>query len=182
MNANDPTVPLLDMCLRKIKSYIYTKTCTWMEIAEHFITVPNKETIWRSITWLIWKRKRGMSNMLGAQSCWTLCDPMDCTWPGSSVHGIFQARILEWVTISRSRESPWSRDQTRISCIGREMLYHRVIWDRHPGSDGGDPKRNKRALCIWSFSYARFPFCWHKYEALVDELLVNKKSKRAIQT
>ena len=38
-----------------------------------------------------------------AQSCLTLCDPMDCSLPGSSVHGIFQARILEWVVISFSR-------------------------------------------------------------------------------
>ena len=40
-----------------------------------------------------------------AQSCPTLCDPMDCSPPGSSVHGILQARILEWVAISFSRES-----------------------------------------------------------------------------
>ena len=39
------------------------------------------------------------------QSCLTLCDPMDCSLPGSSVHGIFQARILEWVAISFSRGS-----------------------------------------------------------------------------
>ena len=38
-----------------------------------------------------------------AQSCPTLCDPKDCSLPGSSVHGIFQARVLEWVTISFSR-------------------------------------------------------------------------------
>ena len=40
-----------------------------------------------------------------AQSCQTLCDPMDCSLPGSSVHGIFQARVLEWVAISFSRRS-----------------------------------------------------------------------------
>ena len=41
-----------------------------------------------------------------AQFCLTLCDPMDCSLPGSSVHGILQARILEWVAISSSRGSP----------------------------------------------------------------------------
>ena len=46
----------------------------------------------------------------------TLCDPMDYSPPGSSVHGIFQARILEWVAISSSRESSWCRDQTCVSC------------------------------------------------------------------
>ena len=47
-----------------------------------------------------------------AQSCPTLCDPMDCSLRGSSVHGIFQARVLEWVAISFSRRSSRSRDQT----------------------------------------------------------------------
>ena len=61
------------------------------------------------------------------QSCPTLCDPMNCSLSGSSVHGILQARILEWVAISCSRGSSWSRDQTCLSCIsytGRWILYH----------------------------------------------------------
>ena len=49
------------------------------------------------------------------QSCPTLCDPMDCSLPGSSVHGIFQARVLEWVAISFSRGSSQPRDQTGVS-------------------------------------------------------------------
>ena len=52
-----------------------------------------------------------------AQSCLTLCHPMDCSLPGSSVHGIFQARILEWLAISFSRESSWPRDRTWVSRI-----------------------------------------------------------------
>ena len=44
-----------------------------------------------------------------AQSCPTLCSPMDCSLPGFSVHGIFQARVLEWVAISFSRGSSWPR-------------------------------------------------------------------------
>ena len=52
------------------------------------------------------------------QSCPTLCDPVDCSLPGSSVHGILQARILEWVTISFSRGSSQPRDRTQVSCIG----------------------------------------------------------------
>ena len=52
-----------------------------------------------------------------AQSCLTLCNPMDCSPPGSSVHGIFQARILEWVDISSSRGSSQFRDPIRVSCI-----------------------------------------------------------------
>ena len=53
-----------------------------------------------------------------AQSCPTLCDPMDCSLPGSSVHEILQARILEWVAISFSRGSSRPRDQTPVSSIG----------------------------------------------------------------
>ena len=51
------------------------------------------------------------------QSCPTLCDPVDCTLPGLSVHGILQARILEWVAISFSRGSSQPRNQNCISCI-----------------------------------------------------------------
>ena len=50
------------------------------------------------------------------QLCPTLCDPMDCSLPGSSVHVILQARILEWVAISYSRGSSGPRDQTCVSC------------------------------------------------------------------
>ena len=55
--------------------------------------------------------------VLVAQSYLTLYDPMDCNPPGSSVNGILQARILEWGAIPFPRESPWPRDQARVSCI-----------------------------------------------------------------
>ena len=56
--------------------------------------------------------------------CPTLCDPMDCSPKGSSVHGISQARILEWVAISFSRGSSWPRDWICISYNGRWALHH----------------------------------------------------------
>ena len=52
-----------------------------------------------------------------AQSCLTLCDPVDCSSPGSSVHGVLQASKLEWVAISFSRGSSWPRDWTQVSRI-----------------------------------------------------------------
>ena len=52
-----------------------------------------------------------------AQSCPTLCDPVGGSLPGSSLHGILQARVLEWVAISFSRGSSQLRDWTRVSCI-----------------------------------------------------------------
>ena len=57
--------------------------------------------------------------VLVAKSCPTLWDPMDCSPPGSSVYGIFQARILEWVAFSSSKGSFLPRYQTWVSCIGR---------------------------------------------------------------
>ena len=64
--------------------------------------------------------------LIHAQLCLTLCDPMDCSLPGSSVYGIFQARILDWIAIHYFRGCSWHRDWTCISCIscfGREILY-----------------------------------------------------------
>ena len=65
-----------------------------------------------------------LSVCLVTQSCLSLCNPMNCSPPGSSVHGILQARILEWAAISFSRGSFQPRDQTCISCIGRWILCH----------------------------------------------------------
>ena len=62
-----------------------------------------------------------------AHSCLTHCNPVDYSPQGSSVHKIFQARILEWVAISFSRESSWLTDQIQVpfvSCIGRQSLYY----------------------------------------------------------
>ena len=53
----------------------------------------------------------------------TLCDPMDYSPPCSSVDGIFQTRILEWVTISFSKGSSQPRDQNWVFCIGRGIVY-----------------------------------------------------------
>ena len=65
-----------------------------------------------------------------AQLCPTLSDPMDGSLLGSSVHGIFQARVLEWGAISSSRGSSQPRDQTQVSCIA----------DALPSESSGKPK------------------------------------------
>ena len=68
-----------------------------------------------------------MCVFLVTQSCPTLCNPMECSPPDSFVHGISQARIMEWAAISYSRGSFRLRDQiliSCISCIGRQILYH----------------------------------------------------------
>ena len=66
-----------------------------------------------------------------AQLCWSLCDPTDWSSPGSSVHGVFQARILEWVVIFSSRGVSQPRDQncnSCVFCIGRQILYPSATW------------------------------------------------------
>ena len=58
------------------------------------------------------------------QSCLTLYSPMDCNPPGSSVHGIFPARLLEWVAMPSSKGSSWSRDRTLLSCIAGRFFIN----------------------------------------------------------
>ena len=65
-----------------------------------------------------------------AQPFLTLCDHMDGSLPGSSVHGILQARVLEWVAIFFSRGSFWPRDWTRVSCLAGRPFN----WLSHQGS------------------------------------------------
>ena len=84
-------------------------------LADGFFTTTT--TTWEACARL-WKVK-----VLVVQSCLTLCDPMDCSLPGS-VHGIFQARILEWVTMPFSRGSSQPRDWTWDPLHCRWILYH----------------------------------------------------------
>ena len=71
-----------------------------------------------------------------AQSYLTLCDPLDCSPRGPSVHGILQARILEWVAIFSSRGSSQARNRAQVSCTGRRILYCWATreWDDAPFS------------------------------------------------
>ena len=66
------------------------------------------------------------------QSCPILCDPVDCSPPNSSVHGILQARLLEWVAMPVSRESSQPRDRTQVSALqvdhqGSPVMHHMHI-------------------------------------------------------
>ena len=102
-----------------------------------------------------------------AQMCLTLCDPMDCSPPGSSVHGITQVRILEWIAISFSRGSSQSRNWTCVSFIGRWVLYllnHRRSlsfadpWAKAWWANGGesDPRwgERDRERYVWTRPHA----------------------------
>ena len=85
---------------------------------------------------LRWKEKVKWSEV--AQSCPTLCDPMDCSLPGSSVHGIFQARVLEWIAISFSSGSSRPRDGTQVSRIVDSRF---TVWATREVQENLDLKR-----------------------------------------
>ena len=96
----------------------------WMLAIWSLVPLPFQNPAWTSgSSWF--KYYWSLSESEVAQSCPTLCDPVDCSLPGPSVHGIFQGRILEWVAIFFSRRSSWPRDWTQVSLIvGR----HFTIW------------------------------------------------------
>ena len=88
------------------------------------------------------------------QSCLTFCYPMDCNLPGSSGHGISQARIPEWVAISFSRGSFWLGDRTQVSCMAGKLF---TIWS-HALID--HDYRSLRTLCC---SISVESYCLHKH-------------------
>ena len=112
------------------------------------------------------------------QLCLAVCDPMDCSLPGSSVHGIFQVRILEWVVTSSSRGSSWPRDWTHISwisCIGRQILNH---WATIITIDVSNVKNtdNKNSLKSWGTD--KF---WVLYIFSINYLIVSCKLQETLQ-
>ena len=68
--------------------------------------------------------KKNLAWKVKVKSCPTLCDPMDCSLPGSSVHGIFKGRVLKWVAISFSKGSSRPRDQARVSWVVGRCFYY----------------------------------------------------------
>ena len=96
------------------------------------------------------------------KSCPTLCNPMGCSLPGSSIHGIFQARVLEWVAISFFRGSSWPRDRTQVFCIAGRHFTIWATWEIHSAAikrGPGSPSRDthKKAFEIfcgkWGFHF-----------------------------
>ena len=95
-------------------------------ITPHYIakgSFSNKATFWNFRC--SWNLRRHLSTRFSCYCLVTLCDPVDCSSPGSIVHGILQVRILDRVAISFSKESSWPRDQTCISCIAGRFC---TVW------------------------------------------------------
>ena len=113
--------------LKSLKTYFFMFMIKFWSHSDKFL-LPFKSILWRCLALplsclylcvshsevnsftLKWKERKEESEVV--QSCLTLCDPADCSPPGSSIHGILQARILEWITISFPRGSSGSRDGT----------------------------------------------------------------------
>ena len=95
-----------------------------------------------------------------------LCEPVDCSPPGSSVHGSLQARVLEWVAVPSSRGSSPPRDRTHISyvfCIGRWVLYHWATWET--------PIILWVCVCVRAKSLQSCPSLWTLWTAAHQALL-----------
>ena len=105
------------MAYRRIYIYMPMYICRYTDV-----------DIWKDVCLDVWKDKLLHISLrcVHAQRCPTLCDPMYCSPPGSSVHGIFQARILEWIAISFQVIFPTQGSSLclLISCTGRWILYH----------------------------------------------------------
>ena len=103
---------------------------------------------------VLWIPEKMWTKSEVAQSCPTLCNPMDCSLSGSSVHGIFQAKVLVWVAISFSRGSSRPRDWTQVSCIAGRFFYH--LSHIHQSSvTGSFPKLTPKNE-LWLFPFSCF--------------------------
>ena len=101
-----------------------TSTEQWIKKVWHIYTsqISQTNTVTKGERWKVkWSEV--------AQSCPTLCDPMECSLSGSSVHGIFQARVLEWIAISFSRGSSQPRNQSQVSRIAGRRF---TVWAMDP--------------------------------------------------
>ena len=141
----------------------------WGKGSLHLVLSLPPQVPWSS--WTLWRDVQESANSTGgwvylgcccgenesevAQSCLTLCDSTDCSPPGSSIHGILQARILEWVAISFSRGSSQPRDWTQVSCNaltseppGKPLtdLISQGLLARLPSQDSAGPSHWHRCL------------------------------------
>ena len=98
--------------------------------------------------------------VLVAQSCLTLCNPMPCSSSGSSVDGILQVRILEWVAISFPRGSSWPRDWTHVSCIAGRFF---TVW-----ATGKVPQSYTKKVS-WSMWNPRFDSLYFSLISMVEK-------------
>ena len=161
------------MALKHLLSHICERNANYNSAWHLNFHLLNCQTLKVSKPTLLPKlRDRGEAGMLvcvHAQSCLTLCNPGSP--PGSSVHGIFQARILEWVVISYFRGSSPPRDQTCVSCIGRQILYHCATWEAQVESVGRYIDKTPRKEISLVVQWLRLPMEGAWVQSLVREIV-----------
>ena len=107
-----------------------------------YFTIKRTEVLIHATTWMIFeKRKKVKGKSLSHVRLFAT--PMDCSLPGSSIHGIFQARVLEWIAVSFSRVSSRPRDWTRVSHIAGRCF---TIWATREGLD----QESNPHLSLWN--------------------------------
>ena len=117
---------------------------------------------WRNGKWLFWSKEPTSKSVVKVKSlsCATLCNPMDCTLTGSSIHGVFQARILESAAIFFSRRSSEPRDWTQVShVVGRRF----TIWATRKSMVTGYKNGT-----LWSLSQDWREVLDHLYRICID--------------
>ena len=123
------------------------------------------------VLWILWRCLRmdapnAKPQVLVIQSCPILWDPMDCSPPGSSVHGILQPRILEWVAMPFSRGSSQPRDRTQVSCIAGGFFTVLATKEAHSkhgschSDDGLSSTTVTSCLVLGGLLLWRLATCW----------------------
>ena len=113
-----------------------------------------------------------------SQSCLTLYDPMDCSLPGSSIHGIFQARVLEWIAISFSRGSSRPSNQTRVSHIAGRLF---TIWATRKALNDDTIVSNEEPISFPSPSYMLGPENLHRRSEQLNSVFLSIISPTSLE-
>ena len=121
MNCSTPGLPVHHQLPEFTQTHVHYRL---LQNTEYILCARSKSLLYSTLTFAFFVHACSVT-----QSRATLWDPMDCSPPRSSVHGISQVRILEWVAFSLSRGSSRPRDRTCISCMGRRVLYHWATWE-----------------------------------------------------
>ena len=146
--------------LRKMKMYYLLPGQNFYKCRPKYITYPSLPILGTLdgsvLLWALplWESSPFFTACLIAKSYPTLFDLMDCSASGSSVHGIFQARILKWVAISYSRGSSWPRNWTPVSCIaGRFFIVSAMIYVNSQTGSGIYQGLGGRADASWMWNF-----------------------------
>ena len=122
-----------------------------------------------------WKKVK----VIVTQSCSTLGNPMDCSLQGSSVHGILQARILEWVAICSSRVSSWPRDGTKVSHIAGRFFIVSTTRQSQMNMESSQPRDRTHVSHVFCAGRKVLYHYCHLGSPICIECLLNSRYQQA---